>query len=72
VLLLSPAYCAIWTVWSVRKARVETTFLSFANPPVLQSVQEHFCSAHPTNPLARCIEARLRTRWYAVDIDEEV
>lgn len=68
--LLSPAYWAIRAVWSLRDDRVEKTFLSFADPPVLQSVQEYFCSAHPTNPLARGIEARLRARRYTVDVDE--
>ena len=35
VLLLSPARCAIGAVWSLRNVRVEKTFLSLADPPVL-------------------------------------
>lgn len=70
MLFLSPACRAIGAVWSLRNARVEKTFLSFADPPVLKSIQEHFCGAHPTNPLARGIEAGLRARWHAVDVYE--
>ncbi len=72
MLLLSPTCCAIRAVRSLRDARFEKTFLSFTDPPVLKSVQEHFCGAHPTNPLSRDIEAGLRARWHAMDVYEQV
>ena len=72
VLLLLPACCAVRAVWSFRDARVEKAFLSFADPPVLQTVQEYLYRAHPTDPLAWGIEARLGARWDVVDFREQV
>ena len=60
------------TVWFIRDARDEKTFLSFTGPPVLYAVQEYFHGADTTNPLSRGIEDGLRARWYAVDVYERV
>jgi hypothetical protein len=72
VLLLSPACCAVRAVWPVRNVRIEETFLSFTDPPVLQTIQEHLGGAHPTDTLAWGVEARLWARWHTVDIHEQV
>jgi hypothetical protein len=70
VFLLPPAYGAIGALWSFRDARVEETLLSFADPPILESIQKHFCSAHPADPLARRVQAGFGTGWYAMNVHE--
>jgi len=72
MLLLPPAGGPVRTIWSFGDSCVEETFLSLADPPVLQAVQKHFRRTHPADPVARGIEAGFGAGLYVMYIQKQV
>ncbi len=72
MLLLPPAGWTVGAVGSFGDICVEETFISFADPPVLQAVQKHFRRTHPADPLARGIEAGFGAGRHVMDVQKQV